>query len=734
MSGFGRSLVLCTMAGATMAAMAVTPGEMHPRAQATNAAGQPVRQADGTPIVYPSGELGEGPGKAGTAAAELRRTSAAAAKSGVASTWQFAAFGQGIGSSGLVFGQVDGKREIYAGNFNGYWYALRYAKDGSATQTFVSEILPAGIRRIALARQGSGLVPHIVVAENDGTVLQYDQQTKKLLSTTAGDCADRGGLQAFTTADMNGDGKDEFLSVCNDNTLVVSGTAYAKWSLANVGGADIVAANLDGDPAIEIATTSGKVVDGKTHAVQWTWPAGFGVHLATVDLQNGKNYQGLIAASGWQVVTAYDIGAQIPVWTIGTPQDIGAIAAGDVDNDGLPELLIGDGQWGAVKAYDVKTQALKGQFANPEHGVTNIVVADVTGDGKTEVLWGAGATDSGSDYLYTGSWASKQIVWQNVDLEGPFLGPLVGDLDGDGIPEVVFASTYSEAAYDSGRLIVLDSRTLKVRAISAPIMSNFAWTGLHDLKLRDMGNGRQSILVAADYLYDGQLEAWQFNANDTFTRTWTNGFRPSSPFYSVDAADVDGDGKMDVIAGAGNAVYAFDGATGALKWQSLQMEGNEITGLGIADFDGDGHLEIVAQGRGGYDYVLDGPTHAVKAVFFGPTSFLRVEQPAGVLPQLWLGGTDGTVDDYAFDGSGYSRQGGFVAGTQPIVGLQQLTAGGDWWVGSAGVLSRYHGKKATYSTANYGTGTGRDVAFLPGKDLVMTGALNGVYGFKVKTP
>jgi len=84
-------------------------------------------------------------------------------------------------------------------------------------------------------------------------------------------------------------------------------------------------------------------------------------------------------------------------------------------------------KWGTVKAYDVETQALKGQFANPEHGVTNIVVADVTADGKADVLWDAGATDSGSDYLYTGSWASRQIVGRNVDLEGPFLGPLVAE-------------------------------------------------------------------------------------------------------------------------------------------------------------------------------------------------------------------------------------------------------------------------------------------------------------------
>jgi hypothetical protein len=81
-------------------------------------------------------------------------------------------------------------------------------------------------------------------------------------------------------------------------------------------------------------------------------------------------------------------------------------------------------------------------------------------------------------------------------------------------------------------------------------------------------------------------------------------------WYSSPAvADLDGDGKLEVIASA-YSIVVLDGETGALKWRmksgrdrsntSQDNVGRTWPGIVIADIDGDGQLEIVTAHGGGY--------------------------------------------------------------------------------------------------------------------------------------
>jgi hypothetical protein len=81
-------------------------------------------------------------------------------------------------------------------------------------------------------------------------------------------------------------------------------------------------------------------------------------------------------------------------------------------------------------------------------------------------------------------------------------------------------------------------------------------------------------------------------------------------WYSSPAvADLDGDGKVEVIASA-YSIVVLDGATGNLKWRmksgwdrsntSQDSVGRTWPGIVIADVDGDGELEIVTAHSGGY--------------------------------------------------------------------------------------------------------------------------------------
>ena len=107
------------------------------------------------------------------------------------------------------------------------------------------------------------------------------------------------------------------------------------------------------------------------------------------------------------------------------------------------------------------------------------------------------------------------------------LGPAIGDLDGDGQPELVICSLASNSGYNSGRILVFDLATLALRAMSDPAVEDLAFNGVHDLKLRDVqGNLRKQIIIGAARIFEGAIEIYRFDSNNTFTRIWTNATLP----------------------------------------------------------------------------------------------------------------------------------------------------------------------------------------------------------------
>lgn len=78
------------------------------------------------------------------------------------------------------------------------------------------------------------------------------------------------------------------------------------------------------------------------------------------------------------------------------------------------------------------------------------------------------------------------------------------------------------------------------------------------------------------------------------------GSEPSTPAI----ADLDGDGRAEVIAAGSSGVVAFHGDTGAVYWNSQQGSTQAICGgVGVADLEGDGRAEIIIGGT-----VLEGRT------------------------------------------------------------------------------------------------------------------------------
>jgi outer membrane protein assembly factor BamB len=126
----------------------------------------------------------------------------------------------------------------------------------------------------------------------------------------------------------------------------------------------------------------------------------------------------------------------------------------------------------------------------------------------------------------------------------------VGDVDGDGVLEVVVGS------YD-GNLYAYHGRTGALK-----------WR--YETK-----NWVYSSPAIADADGDGRLEVAIGSQDKSFALLDGRTGRPKWVFLTEDGilsspaiADIDGDGRMEVVVGS-ERVYAFDGRTGAVRWKFL---------------------------------------------------------------------------------------------------------------------------------------------------------------------
>jgi hypothetical protein len=653
-------------------------------------------------------------------------------------SWAYTNFGSGIGTSGLVLARNGAFREMYMGGTvnifgaNDYWYVLRYSTTTQQyEQIFTSELMPSKIVRIATGQLVGNGRTQIAVALESGEIHLYDQITRGILPALSVPS----GVTSMAIHDLDGDGIDEIIATTSAALYVYSGAGAFLWSVNQVSGTDLAVGQMDDDPSLEIAATDGKVVDVETQTVQWAFASGFGIRVRAGDI-DGDGRDELIVAEAWTAVRAYDVDTKLEKWTISTPQDIGAIGLVDTDCDAELDVLIGDGQWGSIRAYDGASRALKWEINNPEHGVTWIEFGDVDGDGNEEVVWGAGATYTGPDRLFFGDPVTETVEWQSLDLSGPFLGPELGDVDGDGEPELVFVTRYSDSQYSGPRIVVLDGKTLRLRAMSDPIPNI---TPIPSLLLRNLdGDPSMEIVLAGGAPYDGVVQVYDFTAPDTFTLSWTNAVKPfGSWFFSVETGDADGDGDPEILIGGGRAhtgadgtfLYVYDPSSGALEWTSPQLGAywDNVQDVAIVG-GGTGAPDLLGIVAGGSLYGFDGVTHAALPVVPGTFTAMRAAPFSGVRT-IYLGDDAGKVYRYERGASSYTLAATYSLGLSGIDGIT-LPPGGGFLIGSNGRLRFYTDLNAApaWTTLDFGDSFGHRACVGIGPHArVLSGGLYGVF-------
>lgn len=592
-------------------------------------------------------------------------------------TWRFGIFGRGIGANGLLVADIDddGTPEtICSGNSaywgSDFWYVVEYDDSlQSYVQQWISNYNEESIADITIDNVDNNDTCTIYVGMSGGDVYIFDGGSMTEIGYISSPAAE---INRILIADSDNDSVPE-INFCDDNNLYIySIDSFNLEAQIPYGANDFEVGNVDSDALNEIVMANGYVLElnGDSVAVEWVYPGGsFGYLVELSDIDN-DNMKEIIGASSWYYITAFDADVQSPKWQINADLDIDALLVVDVDNDGVDDVLYGDGQWGEIHCYDAVTLTEKWYIPNPEHGLTDIAVFDTDSDGDLEILWGGG-----NNYLFVYSIPTLTEEWRSFSFCGPFYALDVNDVDSDGNEELICVSYGLSGGSDYGLIFIFDAATHDLEWRSdTNFFPGWPTDGIHDVKIGDIDDdGTQEIVIATDNLYNGALyvvDGISHLVTDTFY------YDDGSPIISCDIADIDNDNETEIIAGGsavhsgapGVYVYVIDGSSGIVEWHSIHLGNSwsEIYTLETGDVDNDSVLEIAAVND--WLFIIDGISHiqwqSTESNYYGMA--LGDFDNDGV-PEIFVGTSDGRI--VAVDGSNYNQELDITVSDSAIYGL-----------------------------------------------------------------
>jgi len=351
-----------------------------------------------------------------------------------------------------------------------------------------------------------------------------------------------------------------------------------------------------------------------------TWPAG----LSIGDFDDDDDVEMLIMGNRWMFELEYDgAGGYRQSWAYPYALEVetqysynagrASLATGDVDGDGHHEIFTAVGRTitklDGIERRPVATRQLSEQYA----ACIDLQYGDLENDGSPELLclWTTGSSYPPTAHILVLRASDLSVRYDDAVFPEATYGSTLalGNVDTDEAIEIVTSGGY-----------VFDGVTLQNQWLYTPGFGFDVDTGDLD------GDGVEEIVAAVDWTgvrgYSATSKSPMWEAAPAY---------PYSDLDSLLVADIGGGPEPEILVGNGQwgylMVYRYDATTGTASIvDQIDSQDHGVTSIGVGNVDDDSGLEIVwgsgASSSGADVFVVAGlnPTLTVEWSNEDPTS------------------------------------------------------------------------------------------------------------------
>ena len=262
------------------------------------------------------------------------------------------------------------------------------------------------------------------------------------------------------------------------------------------------------------------------------------------------------------------------------------VIAADVNGDGPVDLITANETGHSLTVLTNNGSGVFGSNAtlNAFGGAQSVMAADINGDGKMDLICNSESAITVFTNNGSGVFGSNAML----NVTGGLVSLVAADINGDGNVDLIGLIIYPSA------IIVLTNNGSGAFGSNATI--NYPGGG-DCLTMADVnGDGKPDIIFAAGSI-PSKIYVWTNNGDGVFGSNAT--YTVGEGILSITAADVNGDGNVDLICANGESepgtlsVLTNDGS-GEFGSNVTLNVGSEPCSVVAADVNGDGKMDLIS--------------------------------------------------------------------------------------------------------------------------------------------